>query len=483
MKKCCKKNDIIYMEGETNYSAATLGSENDGRIILTFLNNNYEVHGDFFPPLGNGKPITPDYISALLQQNKIVYGVNKDEIHAAYRKCVKENEIVRNIVIAKGELPKNEVLEYMQLNPLLNQNNPQEEIKGNAASIVTVDHRARSPFIIVRKDQALAKQKSRKPGKDGINVFGETASHGVTRPEGVSGGENTRMDDRFLLSCINGQMVVEKQVVNVRDSLVIKGAVGYGTGNIIFPGNVEIEGPVSDGFKIYSGGSITIKQTFDVTDAISKDDLNVAGGIIGRGQALVKVGGCLKTKFIQNCRVACRKTISVSSEIVNSSVFTLENLEMGDKGKIVGGEIYAVKGIRAAGIGKKTGKAARIHCGIDFTLEQEKEKINSFFRMTAAKLENVKKLLENPETTEEKRTKLETLRRRLEEEQLKAQTKISELLGKLNTYWNATVEVTGEIVPGTLIEICQVALFVTEPLKKVKISLNRETNRLITENL
>ena len=67
--------------------------------------------------------------------------------------------------------------------------------------------------------------------------------------------------------------------------------------------------------------------------------------------------------------------------------------------------------------------------------------------------------------------------------QQEAQIKISDLLGRLNSYENAVVEVKGEITPGTLIEICQTALFVTEPLKKVRVRLGRESNKLITEKL
>jgi uncharacterized protein (DUF342 family) len=260
--------------------------------------------------------------------------------------------------------------------------------------------------------------------------------------------------------------------------------VGYKTGNIIFPGDVSIEGPVSDGFKIYSGGSVTIKQTFDVTDSITKGDLSVAGGIIGRGRALVKVGGCLKTKFIENCKAACRKTITVDSEIINSNIFTLENLEMGDKGVILGGEIYAVKGIRAYSIGKKSGRATHIHCGIDFTAEQEKEKNNNIMRLTAAKLERIRSIMEESEAISgEKRAKLEELTRRLEDEQKKAQAAVTELMGRIITYERASVEVTGEIAAGTLIEICQVALFVSEPLRKVRVRLDMENGKLVSEGL
>jgi uncharacterized protein (DUF342 family) len=459
-----------------NRSTVVSENQNDGNITITFLDKDLEARGDFKPPLGNGAPITPGYVRELLKKLNIVYGIQWESIQEAVQECNLNRKIMKNVLIARGDPPANEVAEYIQLNPFLGQNNtPGPDGK--------IDYRSQSPFIIVKKDQALAKQKSRKPGRDGKNVHGTVIPHGLIKPEGVSGGENTRMEGRFLLSNINGQLVETKGVLSVSDSLVIKGGVGYKTGNIIFPGDVVIDGPVSDGFKIYSGGSVTIKQTFDVTDAITKADLTVSGGIIGRGRALVKVGGSLKSKFIENCRVAVRKTVSVDLEIVNSNVFTLENVEMGDKGKILGGEIWAVRGIRAGAIGKKSGKATRIHCGIDFTVEQEKEKNNNMLRILAAKLARLRELLADPVADSEKRTKLEQLRQRLEDEQQKASSRVAELMGQMDTDENAVVEVSGEIAEGTLIEICQIALFVTTPLKKTRIKLDRENGKLITENL
>jgi hypothetical protein len=220
--------------------------------------------------------------------------------------------IVRDVLVAQGEPAVNEVPSYLQLNPLL-------EVKSTPPLKDTdsVDHRTRSPFTIIKKDMALAKQKRHRPGREGTNVYGESIGYNVNHPEAIlAWGENTRMEDRYLLSNINGQLVIKNKVVSVRETLVIHGAVGYSTGNIIFPGNVEIHGAVSDGFKIYSGGNVTIKQTFDVTDAVTKGDLIVAGGIIGRGRALVKVGGTLTTKFIENCSAACRKIINVDVEIL-----------------------------------------------------------------------------------------------------------------------------------------------------------------------
>jgi uncharacterized protein len=451
--------------------------ENDGRIELTFLDNDLEVRGDFFPQSADGTPISGEYITSLFEKSQIVYGIRHDEIYDAFNACVNNQEVVRDVLIARGDPPVDEVPEYLQLNPYLGVNSKARE------EDESIDYKERSAFVIVKKGQALAKQKHARPGKDGTSVRGEVINHKIVKKETLAGGENTKMEGRFLVSCINGQFVRTGGVLSVRDYLVIKGPVGYTTGNIIFPGDVKIEGPVSDGFKIYSGGSVTIKQTFDVTDSVTKKDLNVAGGIIGRGQAIVKVGGNLKTKFIDNCHIAVRNKIFVDSEIISSKVFTLETLEMGDKGKIVGGEIHALKGIRTGSIGKETGRAAKVHCGIDFILEQERERNNGILKTLAIKTHRLNELMKDPLTDEAKKEKIKTFLDKLAEEQQKTQNKISELLGKLNTYEDATVEVKGEIEPGVLIEICHAALFVTEPLKKVKIRLDKETRKLIVDKM
>jgi uncharacterized protein (DUF342 family) len=465
-----------------SHSIVLPGDKNDGTITITFGEEDIEARADFIPPLGKGSPITVDYISSILEKLNIVYGILWDALERAAMECSLNRKPLREVVIARGEAPVNEVGAYFERNPHLDENSSPPVPRGGKNA--RVDFRAYSPFIIVKKDQVLARLRPQKTGREGKNVHGEAVPYKVIRPEGVSGGENTRTEDELILAEINGQLVETGKVLNVRDSLVIKGPVGYATGNIIFPGDVVIEGPVSDGFKIYSGGSVSIKQTFDVTDVITKGDLNVAGGIIGRGRALVKVGGSLKTKFIENCRVACRKTITVDSEIINSSVFTMENLDMGDKGIILGGDVYAIHGIRAGGIGKRSGKATQIHCGIDFTLEQEKEKNNNQLRILAAKLGKLRELLAEADTADrERRAKMEELLRRLEGEQQKTGARIAELLGRINNDENAVVEVSGEIAPGTLIEICEIALFVTEPLRKVKIRLDKPSGKLVQEGI
>jgi uncharacterized protein (DUF342 family) len=460
-----------------NRQEILFGDKNEGKLVVSFSENDVELWADFIPPMGNVRPLSANNVGTMLQRLNVVYGIRWNAIEKALETCGQSRRQVKDILIAKGDPPENEVAEYFEVNPLLTPGGQKAEDSGR------VDYRARSPFIIVKKGQTLAKLRPRKQGKEGKNVHGMILPFAELRPEGLSCGTNTRTEGKFIISEINGQLIESKKVLSVQDTLIIKGPVDYTTGNIIFPGDVLIEGPVCDGFKIYSGGSVTIKQTFDVTEAVTKGDLVVSGGIIGRGAALLKVNGGIRTKFIENCRAAARKAIFVDSEIINSSVFTLERIEMGDQGMILGGDIYAVHGIKTGGIGKKAGKSTRIHCGIDFTTQQEKEKNNNRLRMLAAKLAKLRELIAAPDMGGERRVKMEELLHRLEEEQQSTSTRVTELLDHINADESAIVEVSGEITPGTLIEICQIALFVTEPLRKVRVRLDPFGGKLVSETL
>jgi hypothetical protein len=114
-------------------------------------------------------------------------------------------------------------------------------------------------------------------------------------------------------------------------------------------------------------------------------------------------------------------------------------------------------------------------------VDQEKEKSTHTLKDLSIKLRRLKELLAGQELDAEKRARMEEFRRRLEEEREKTSARITELLSRLIADQKAVVEVSGEIAPGTLIEICQEALIVSEPLKRVRFRL--EKNKVISEPL
>jgi uncharacterized protein (DUF342 family) len=450
------------------------GKKNDGNVAVGFTRKDMEAWADFLPPGASGAPLTSRLIEMVLGRLNIIHGLRWDQIRQAMRECNNGRQPVKDVLIAKGEDPVNEITAFYAINPKV-YFRPKIP-KGNAR----VDYRSYTPFVIVKKDQILARLRPPKEGRPGMNVHGESLPFQTIQPAGVRGGENTRTEGDLIFSRINGQMLERGGVLDVKDTLVVKGPVGYATGNIIFPGDVYINGPVSDGFKIYSGGSVTIRQTFDVTDTITRGNLKASGGIIGRGRGLLKIGGSLKAKFLENCRAAVRENVVVGRAIINSRVWTLESVEMENRGLVLGSEIYVQKKLRTGGIGRRNGKATRIYCGIDFTIEQEKEKNNRLIKILGTRIRELRDLIATEEEVGRRDKLLEGLNGMLEERQ-KAADKLAELLVKTVRNEDAVVEVSGEVVPGTFIEICQVGFLVTDPLCRVRFKLEKDL--VITEPL
>lgn len=332
-------------------SSSIWGNKNDGKIIVRISPDDIEAWADFFPPQGGALPITNDYLLKKLDLLNITYGIHWDTLRDTALKCNLDQIPIPNVLIALGKPPVKEIPEYFELNPhLAKEKKPVPDKKRNDQ----IDYRSFSPFTIVHKDQVLAVKHPHVPGQDGRNVHDAVIPFGLKQVEGVTAGEHTRVTEKYIIAETNGQLINDRKVLHVQENLEIKGSVGYATGNIIFPGDITITGAVSDGFKLYSGGSVTIKQTLDATEVVTKGDLLVAGGIVGRGRAFLKVGGCLRTKFIQNCKAACRHSMIVDSEILNSNIFTMETLEMGDKGKILGGR--GLRYPRDQGLGHREGR-------------------------------------------------------------------------------------------------------------------------------
>lgn len=472
------KNETPQEENFASRTTITGLHPNDGSMNLNIDGKNLNVHADFIPPLGEGQPLSPDFIASALDRLNISNGIDWDAIRDAVMECNLNRQIVRDVLIARGTPPVEEVLEYYELDPSFRtwQSMPDGDVP-------RIDYREISPFVVVKKEQVLAKFNPRKTGEPGLDIYGKEIPKPVRKPDSIEAGENTKRRTEGIVAAKDGRLVEQNGVISVEEVLAVKGSVGYKTGHIVFPGDVIIDGIIADGFKVYSGGSIISKQTFDASDVIAKKDFLIAGGLIGRGKASVKAGGDFRAKFIQNCRVAVRGSVIVGAAVINSTIYTLNTLDLGDKGRLIGSEVYAVNGVRTAGIGTSEGKSTKLHCGIDFTAQQELDRTNEQLRILGLKATKLRELIADPATELIKKQKAEQLYLRIQQEQGRLSEKLTELLGKINANENAEVLVFGEISKNTLIEICHVALFLDKNMKKVRFRLDKTQGKLVSEPL
>ncbi|HAE21972.1 MAG TPA: DUF342 domain-containing protein, partial [Spirochaetaceae bacterium] len=264
---------------------------------------------------------------------------------------------------------------------------------------------------------------------------------------------------------------------SVENVLMVKGDVDFRVGHIMFPGDVVIEGGVAAGFKVYSGGSISIKETMDAFDVSAKKDLLCAQGIIGKEQGFVRVGGNLKAKFMENARCAVRGDVEIPGSIVGSSLYVLGRLSMGDKGRIVGGEVHATHGVLCGWIGGPTRPLTVINAGVDFTIQQKLDKAAEELQEHSLKLARLEAILkQRPEES------IKKLRDQAHEKMKSLADNVADLAKRVDIDDGAIVEARGGVYPGCTITICHIRISIEEALKKTRFRLDRNANKIIVEH-
>jgi uncharacterized protein len=443
----------------------------DGTVEVSISPDAMSATAIFYPPRGDGLPIDPALVHELLRRVGAVSGILDEEIAQATLSCNLDRRVLRDVIVARGTEAVSEVPEHAALEPKF-----MPKSLNIDDSVQRVDFRELATLYIVHKDEAIATIQPKRPGVVGKDVRGQETPFARESPENYVAGRNIERRENKLVAVVDGRLSIESGRADVDEVLLVKGSVDFHTGHILSPGDVVIEGAVHDGFKIWSGGSIVCKSTVDAFDVNAKKDLICAQGIIGRRRGQVRVGGELKAKYVQNCRVAARGDVKLSSALVNSRLYTLGTLDMGDKGVIMGGEVFATHGLRCGRLGNEAYQSTHIHAGIDFTVQQRLDQANEKMRLLSGRARQVDQASVAHPGPEVDKALVELSKIAAD---LRAQ--ISDLLAKLDADDNAVVDARGDIFPGVIIEICRVSIVVEEKLHACRFRLDKAAGRIVVE--
>ncbi len=454
---------------ELRLSFSPGGRKNDASVEIAVPEDAMEVRASFFPAMGGGAPLSQEYVQELLARAGVTEEILMDVLGDSVLECNLNQRILRDVLIARGKSPEEEIPEHLMLLPRFAAAPADSSTREGS-----VDWKDISPVIVVSRGETLAELIPASEGKPGRNVRGEILPTRKRPVVQYLPGRNVRMEGNLLVADVDGRFTISGNRIDVEEVLVAKGGVGFHTGHIVFPGDVTIEGPVRDGFKVHSGGSILAKDTMDVFDVNAKANITCSGGLIGRQKAFLKAGGELRAKFAQNCRIAVRGDVFIPGSVVSCRLYTLGMLEMGDKGRILAGETYAVHGVRCGWIGSETGQPTTVHVGIDFTVLQRLDAANErlrLLRLKADKLDELAKTRPSP--------RIDALRKELDKVASELSALISELLPQLDADEHAFVEIRGGAYPGAVVEICRVRFQIQEEIKKCVFRLDKAAGRIV----
>ncbi len=197
-------------------------------------------------------------------------------------------------------------------------------------------------------------------GTSGTTVLGADLPQTPGESVDLAGlaGNNTEVDGDVLKATVSGEPVLNGEKVEVAELMQVPQDVDFSTGNIRFPGSVEVQGGVNAGFTIEVRDNLKVGGSVAGAHLAAAGDITIAAGFLGESEGregVLLAGGDIQVKYVQGGEVTAGGDLIVGDDIVRANVGVLGKITVAGRGRIVGGRVSAGTEITATSIGAPTG--------------------------------------------------------------------------------------------------------------------------------
>lgn len=201
-------------------------------------------------------------------------------------------------------------------------------------------------------------------GVDGYKVTGELIRVVKRKEKSPLRLSGVKKEENNYIALFDGRITIRNNYLEVSPSLRIKGDLNHAYGNVLFSGDVFVEGDVRSGLSIDAGGCVIVDGTVEGAYIKATGDVIIGCGIQGDAKAVLEVNGDLVCNYIDSAKVNVHGRISTNS-IVNSDVFSDMNIVVAteNKGIIMGGVVCGMLGIKVNMVGHKMGIHTELYAG------------------------------------------------------------------------------------------------------------------------
>lgn len=426
--------------------------------------DNMQTSVRFFPPSETGQRITMDEFIKDLRYRNIVWGTQMAVLQEHF---MSEDDYCRDLIVAKGKEPRHGTdakIEYYF--------NTDVHIQPTMREDGSVDYFHLNVINHCRRGDVLATMIPADEGEPGVNVMGTRIKPRVVRKSVFKYGNNIELseDRQSLVSMVDGHVMLVDDKVFVSDVYQVEN-VDLSTGNIDFEGSVEIGGNVAANMSVVARGNVIINGVVEGAYIEAGGNIIVARGINGMSKGMLKAGGNIVAKYMENVEVEAEGYIHTES-ILHSNVSAGTEITVeGKRGFVTGGHVQARNRVTVKNLGATLGAPTIVEVGADPKVKAEYLQMQKEVSEIVKAIKDIQPVITNfaqkkakgARFTEDQIQFVKNNIRLLETKKQELEQK-NNALRKMQTVfasWNkADVIVKGEVCAGTNIIIGDVAMTV-----------------------
>jgi len=440
---------------------------------------------------GFGMPLSVEKILSVLSEKGVKQGIEPSAIAEAITDA-RAGKSVQKRIVAHGKSAK----------------------PGGSAIVTWLVHRASGALYSVHEgnrvdfkerdtmtcvdagEQVLKVTKATDAGEDGFNLFGLpvkaiAGSAGEAAPEHDASIREERLEDgsTVYVSVVSGELIVEGPFgtgsrVSIRERYAVQGDVGPETGNIKFPGAVQVSGSILTGFSLVAGGDVSIAGAVEASLLSSDGTVRVVEGIKGARKGTIRARVGIEAAFAEHALLLAVEDILLKSGCVLCNVKTNGRLVIAaDKGSLIGGLCRARKGIDVAVLGSENYAKTEVSFGQDYLIAdqieaegREIEKLKDLILQSGRTMAELERAGAGLDRIRQDKVKLLKL---LE----KRTHRIFDLREKFEAHVVSEVRVRGIVFPGVMLESHNRFFEVRSKKAKVVFSFDQQLGRIIERPL
>ncbi len=425
----------------------------------------------FYPPSEAGERMTLKEFIGDLKNKNINFGVQTDALarfFAAPAYCT-------DILVARGKQPRHGTdakIEYYFETDLHAKPTLKEDGSVDFFDLNTINH--------CKRGDVLARLYPADPGDYGNNIHGELIKPRDVRAYSLKYGRNIAVseDGHTLISEVDGHVTLVGGKVFVSNVLEVEN-VDNSTGNIDYDGNVKVNGNVCTNFSVKAKGDIEVSGVVEGASLEAEGNIIIARGMNGMAKGVLKAGGNVIAKYIENSMVSAGGYVSTESILHSEVTAGTEIVVDGRRGFITGGRVCAISRIQVKNLGSPMGADTIVEVGVNPEVKQQIQDLQKQIMedkktvdmLHPVLLATAKKVAQGVKFRPDQ---MKYFQQMLQQEKQKQQEikeaakELERLQNALSESVGARVEVTGEVYSGTRICISDVSMVVKNGMKYCK---------------